>query len=86
MVSGQMMSKNWLNHPIVQLYFSGLLNVLLLDCLGIFGTVCALLNSSPGSGVTDNFFVALDTTIMGLFFAILCKVADSQYQQLQLLA
>ena len=45
--------------------------------MGIFGTVCALLNSSPGSGVTDNFFVALDTTIMGLFFAILCKVADS---------
>lgn len=45
--------------------------------LGIFGTVCSLLNSSPGSDASNNFFIALDTTVWGLIFAMIFKLADS---------
>ena len=45
--------------------------------MGIFGTVCSLLNSTPGNDATNNFFIALDTTVWGLVFAIGFKFADS---------
>lgn len=45
--------------------------------MGIFGTVCSLIGLSPGADTANNFFIALDTTIWGLVFAMAFKVADS---------
>lgn len=49
----------------------------LFPLMGIFGTVCSLLNSTPGSDSAGSFFIALDTTVWGLVFAIGFKFADS---------
>lgn len=44
--------------------------------LGILGTVAALVTYSAET-MMDNFMVALGTTLLGVFFAIICKCADS---------
>ncbi len=45
--------------------------------LGIFGTVCSLLNLSDLEDMSTSFSIALDTTVWGLIFAMGFKLADS---------
>lgn len=60
------------------LWYTGYANVTaIFPLMGIFGTVCSLIGLSPGADTSDNFFNALDTTIWGLIFAMVFKVADS---------
>lgn len=44
--------------------------------LGILGTVAALVKSSDVT-MADDFMVALSTTLLGVFFAILFKIIDA---------
>lgn len=44
--------------------------------LGILGTVAALVKSSDAT-MADDFMVALSTTLLGVFFAIIFKVIDA---------
>lgn len=45
--------------------------------MGILGTVCSLIGLSPSADTSNSFFTALDTTIWGLIFAMVFKIADS---------
>lgn len=45
--------------------------------LGIFGTVCSLVDLSSTGDISANFATALDTTIFGLIWAMFFKVLDS---------
>lgn len=48
--------------------------------LGILGTVAALMtntDSAMGNGMLDNLMIALNTTLLGVIFAILFKAIDS---------
>lgn len=44
--------------------------------LGILGTVASLMNLSGTDDLSANFSSALLTTLLGIIFAILCKIAD----------
>lgn len=45
--------------------------------LGIIGTVASLVEVSNETNMMDNLMVALDTTLLGVFFAIIFKALDS---------
>lgn len=44
--------------------------------LGILGTVASLITISQEADMMDNLMVALDTTLLGVFFAIVFKAVD----------
>lgn len=69
----------WLDVPYT--IFIALIS--LFPLMGMLGTVCALLTLDIAGAAEDlksNFFQALDTTAMGLIFAIIFKFANAFLQ------
>lgn len=60
------------------LYYTLYANITaIFPLLGIFGTVCSLMGLSGADTVSNSFFIALDTTVWGLIFAMIFKLFDS---------
>ena len=65
------------------LYTVFIVMISLFPLMGMFGTVCALITldiSGASEDLKSNFFQALDTTGMGLIFAIIFKFVNSIFQ------
>ena len=75
--------KRAMYHWLDALYTIFIVMISLFPLMGMFGTVSALLTLDISGATEDlksNFFQALDTTGMGLIFAILFKFVNAFFQ------